>query len=67
MTDPTDPTDQAPRPADGTVTVTEAFLRRIAAGGAIDWPAIDALRHRCGARFIDWNAIDRARTDAENR
>ncbi|MFF7258582.1 hypothetical protein [Streptomyces microflavus] len=50
---------------EGTVTVTEVFLRRIAAGGAIDWTEMDVLRERPGARWIDWEAIDTARADAE--
>ncbi|MFJ2218377.1 hypothetical protein ACIQVO_39905 [Streptomyces sp. NPDC101062] len=41
--------------------MTEAFLQRIALGGAIDWDEMDKFRHRRGARQIDWDAIDRAR------
>lgn len=48
----------------GTASMTTVFLRRIAAGGAIDWTEIDAMRERRGARHIDWDAIDRARTAA---
>ncbi|NEE37975.1 hypothetical protein G3M53_72830 [Streptomyces sp. SID7982] len=49
---------------EGTVTVTEVLLRRIAAGGAIDWTQIDALRRRPGARWIDLEAVDAARAGA---
>jgi hypothetical protein len=48
----------------GTVSMTTVFLRRIAAGGAIDWSEIDSMRHRRGARHIDWAAVDRARAAA---
>ncbi|MGW0999211.1 hypothetical protein ACWD5V_39290 [Streptomyces sp. NPDC002523] len=67
MTAPADPPADGPGPTRNTVTMTDVFLRRIAAGGAIDWSAIDALRHRPGARFIDWKAVGRARTDSGNR
>ncbi|WP_329142679.1 hypothetical protein OIU91_03720 [Streptomyces sp. NBC_01456] len=48
----------------GTVSMTTLTLRRIAAGGAIDWDELDAMRRRRGARTIDWDAIDRARAAA---
>ncbi len=67
MTAPAEPPADSSGPARSTVTMTDVFLRRIAAGGAIDWPAIDALRHRPGARPIDWNAVDRARADPGTR
>jgi hypothetical protein len=50
--------------APGHTSMTIVFLRRIAAGGAVDWSEIDAMRHRQGARHIDWAAIDRARAAA---
>ncbi|MEV5598899.1 hypothetical protein [Streptomyces sp. NPDC052496] len=56
------PKEEATPP--GTVSMTSVFLRRIAAGGAIDWNEIDAMRERRGARHIDWDAIDRARVAA---
>ncbi|MFC9223156.1 hypothetical protein ACFT8W_20925 [Streptomyces hygroscopicus] len=45
-------------------SMTVLFIERIAAGGAIDWTEMDAMRARKGARHIDWDAIDRARAAA---
>ncbi|MBV9315228.1 MAG: hypothetical protein JO100_16190 [Pseudonocardia sp.] len=50
--------------AEGTVSMTTLMLRRIAAGGAIDWNELDVMRERRGARNLDWAAIDRARAAA---
>ncbi|MEU7222297.1 hypothetical protein [Streptomyces chrestomyceticus] len=58
------PTRDLPPGTEGLSSTTAVFIERIAAGGAVDWAEMERLRTRRGARFIDWEAIDRARAAA---
>ncbi|MCD9145906.1 hypothetical protein [Streptomyces albireticuli] len=58
---------EAVRQAAGEVSagsVTALFVERIIGGGTVDWDDMAVQRRQRGARFIDWDAIDRARAAA---